>query len=86
MEVGLEHVGDLHAFGGGEVQDPVDVTLRVDDARHRAVMDQVAAVAQTRGLDGNDGWHHELFLSVGEVGYGAGPNINGMPARCQAVV
>ena len=54
VDVGLEHVADPHAFGGGQVEDAVDVALRVDHERHLPVVDEVAAVAQGRGLDRDD--------------------------------
>jgi hypothetical protein len=55
VDVGLEDVGDPDALGGGEGEDPVDVSLRVDDERDPAVVDQVAAVTQGRGVDRQDG-------------------------------
>ncbi len=54
MEVGLEHVRDLDALLLREGEHPVDVTLRVDDQRRRAVVGQVAAVSEGGGLDGDD--------------------------------
>ena len=56
VNVGFQYVGDLHAAVGGEVEDPVDVALRVDHHRDVTVGDQVAAVAETGGFD--DGHVH----------------------------
>jgi hypothetical protein len=57
VDVGLEHVRDHYRFAGGEVEDAVDVTLRVDHQRHVAVVHQVAPVTQRRRLDRNDRRH-----------------------------
>ncbi|MFC5042084.1 hypothetical protein [Ornithinimicrobium kibberense] len=48
-------MGDAHRLALGEREHPVDVTLGVDDEGDLAVVDQVAAVAQRRGLDGQHG-------------------------------
>ena len=57
VDVRLEHVRDAHTRGGGECEDAVDVALRIHNHRHRAVVGEVAAVAQRRGVDRNDGQH-----------------------------
>ena len=54
VDVGFEDVGDPNAGRGGQVQDPVDVALRVDHEGDPPVVDQVAAVAQRRRLDRHD--------------------------------
>ena len=54
VDVGFEDVGDPHTCGSSELQDPVDVALRVDHQRDPPVVDQVAAVPQGRGLDRED--------------------------------
>jgi hypothetical protein len=54
VHVGLEDVGEAQAALLDEVEDPVDVTLRVDDDGDLPVGGQVAAVAQAGGLDGLD--------------------------------
>ncbi len=51
VDVGLEHVGDPHAVFGSELQDAVDVALRVDHHAHVTGADQIAAIAQTGGFD-----------------------------------
>src|SRR5664280_1899423 len=54
VDVGLEHVRDAHAGLAGEVEDAVDIALRVHDERHPPVVDQVGTVAERRRLDGDD--------------------------------
>ena len=54
VDVGFEHVRDLHVPGLRGGQDPVDVTLRVHDHSLRSVVDQVAAITEGRRLDGHD--------------------------------
>jgi hypothetical protein len=51
FQVRLCNVGDLNAKLGGRLQHPVDVALRIDHEGDLPVGDQVAAVAQRRGLD-----------------------------------
>ena len=58
VDVGFQDVGDPHAAVGGEVEDPVDVALRVDHHGDVTVGDQVAAVAETGGFD--DGHVHGM--------------------------
>jgi hypothetical protein len=43
--------------GNGEAEDAVDVALRVDHERDPAVVDEVAAVAEGGGVDGQDERH-----------------------------
>jgi hypothetical protein len=57
VQVRLEDVCDGDAFGDGEVEDPVDVALRVDDERGGAVVDEVAAIAERRGVERQDPEH-----------------------------
>ena len=47
-------MGDAHPGAAGEVEHSVDVALRVDDEADLAVVDEVAAVAEGRCLDGED--------------------------------
>jgi len=54
VDVGFEDVGDPDARGSGEIQDPVDVALRVDHERDPPIVDQIAAVPQRRRLDRED--------------------------------
>ena len=54
VDVGLEHVADPHALLGGQVEDAVDVALGIDHERHLAVVDEIAAITQGRGLDRDD--------------------------------
>ncbi len=75
VDVGLEDVGDEYTRRADELEHAVDVTLRVDHERDLAVMDEVAAVPQGRGLDGDDGDHQ-----------GRRPSTIGCPARAQAPV
>ena len=60
VDVGLEDVRQAYAVLLEEVEHAVDVALWVDDERDLAVVDEVAAVAERRGLDGDDGevLHH----------------------------
>jgi hypothetical protein len=44
VEVGLGHQPDLESSLGGDIEDPVDVALRVDDRRGGAIGDDVAAL------------------------------------------
>ena len=74
VDVSLEHVRDRYRFAGGEVEDAVDVTLRVDHHRHLAVVHQVAAVTQRRRLDRNDRRHQPR----GRCGW----RLFGVPLRC----
>ena len=57
VDVGLEHVGHRDPAVGGQGEYPVDVALRVDHERGRAVGDQIAPVAQRRRLDRHDVGH-----------------------------
>ena len=57
VDVGLEDVGDSHTRRRGQVEYAVDVPLWVDHERDLAVMGEVAAIPQRRGLDGDDGDH-----------------------------
>ncbi len=54
VDVGLEHVGDPHPDRASRVDEPADVALRVDHDGHVAVVDEVAAIPQTSGLQGHD--------------------------------
>ena len=76
VDVGLEDVGEPDAVLLEQVQHPVDVALRVDHEGDLAVVDEVAAVAQRRGVDGEDG-------QVGVIG---NPLSTGRPERTQAAV
>ena len=49
VDVGLEDVGQPDLVLGQQVEDPVDVALRVDHERDLAVVDEVAAVTQASG-------------------------------------
>ena len=51
VDVGLQHVADLQPALGDQVKDPVDVALGVHHDGDLAVGCEVAAVAETRGLD-----------------------------------
>jgi hypothetical protein len=57
VDVRLEYVRDPHSGLNGEVEDPVDVTLGVDHQRDDSVVDEVATVAEGRGVDGDDVRH-----------------------------
>jgi hypothetical protein len=48
VDVGLEYVGDPQPVLLGQVQQPVDVTLRVDHDSDRAVRGQVTPVPEAR--------------------------------------
>ena len=48
VDVGLEDVGEAHAVLVEQVEDAVDVALRVDHEGDLAVVDEVAAVAERR--------------------------------------
>ena len=68
VDVGLEDVGQPHLVLLQQVQDAVDVALRVDHEGDLAVVDHVAAVAERGRLDRNDrqvGAHQagSLFVS-----------------------
>ena len=56
VDMGLENMGDRDAVLAGEVEDPVDVALRVDHRAAAVGADQVAAVAEAGCLD--DGHVH----------------------------
>lgn len=82
VDVGLEDVGQAHVVLGQQIEDPVDVALRVDHERDLAVVDQVAAVAQGRGLDRDDC----QVIREGALGHDAQPFLIGRPDRIQAPV
>ena len=97
VDVGLQHVGDAQAPLLGEVGDAVGVALGVDDHGDLAVGDEVAAVPQGRGLDGEDVDHGCSCLVVVElvggvpvtprlVRHGVGPEVTSRPAWTQAWV
>ena len=81
---------------GEQVLDAVDVALRVDDERDAAVVHDVAAVAERRRLERDDGQRPGVRVRGGaHVGVlsrcGAGqegwvPVTTGRPARVQADV
>src|SRR5665811_886473 len=50
-------VGDPYTGRGGGLEHTVNVTLRIDHQRDLAVVGEVGAIAQGRGLDGNNGDH-----------------------------
>ena len=65
VDVGLEHVGEPHLVFIQDVQDAVDVALRVDHKGDLAVVDHVAAVAEGGRLDRDDrqvGAHQGLLF------------------------
>ena len=62
VHVRLEHVGDLDARASGQVEDTVDVALRVHDHGDLAVVHQVAAVPQARRFDRQDSDTHRIGL------------------------
>lgn len=49
--MGFQDMADADTTLGGQVEDSVDIPLRIDDDRRPAVGDQVAAIAQSRCLD-----------------------------------
>ena len=55
VDVGLEDVGEAHVVLLEQGEDAVDVALRVDHEGDLAVVHEVAAVAERRGLDRDDG-------------------------------
>ncbi len=55
VDVGLEDVREAYGVLVEEGQHAVDVALRVDDERDLAVVHEVAAVAEGRGVDHEDG-------------------------------
>ena len=57
VHVRLGDVGDPHAGVVGQRDNPVDVTLRVDDQGGFTVVHQVAAIAERRRLD-LEHFHH----------------------------
>ena len=67
VQVGLEDVGDPHPRPLRQGEHPVDVTLRVDHQGDLTVMGQVAAVAQGRGVDRDDGDHRTRSSHRGRV-------------------
>jgi hypothetical protein len=59
VDMGFHHMGDVDTGRVGQVDDPVDVALRVDHQRGGAVVGEVAAVAEAGGVDRQDldhGW------------------------------
>lgn len=76
VDVGLDHVGDLHTQPAGQGEDAVDVALGIDDDRGLSVGRQIAAIAQGRGLDHLDAdrvrGHADHFLTVV-------PSVGGVP-------
>ena len=80
MDVGLEDVGEPDVVLGQQVEHAVDVALRVDDEGDLAVVDEVAAVAERRGLDRDD----RQVVSEGALGHDAQPFLIGRPERIQA--
>jgi hypothetical protein len=63
VDVRLEHVRDAQATRLGDGQHPVDVALRVDDHGDGAVVGDVGAVAERRGVQGDDLDHDVCLLS-----------------------
>jgi hypothetical protein len=57
VDVGLEDMRDPDPALLGEAEHAVDVTLRIHHQRDPPVMGEIAAVAQRRGFDRNDGHH-----------------------------
>ena len=54
MEVRLRDSRDVQAVLGHEVLDAIDIALRIHDEGIAAVVDDVAAVAKPRGIEGDD--------------------------------
>ena len=54
VQMGLEHVGDPHSAGRGQVQHTVDVPLRIHHHGDVPVMREVAPVAQRGRIDRHD--------------------------------
>ena len=85
MDVGLEDVGEADAVLVEQGQHPVDVALRVDHEGDLAVVHEVAAVAERRGLDGDDGagrtsQTHPHGATGGDPGLGAAGHGDGVEA------
>ena len=81
VDVGLEDVGDPHAGRLGDAEDAVVVALRVDHQGDLAVVGQIGAVTQARGVQGENGDHG------GPLGVGDQAAVStGRPASIHAPV
>ena len=65
VNVRLEHMSDPHPFTLGEIDDAVDVTLRVDDESDLTVVGQVGTIAECLRVDGDDRGHGVLLVRTG---------------------
>ena len=65
VDVGLEDRLQCHTLIVEDAGDAVDVALGVDDERELAVVDDIAAVAEGGGLDGDDRRHGALLRFQG---------------------
>jgi len=54
VQMGLEHVGDPHTLGRGQVQHPVNIPLRIHHHGNVAVVREVAPVTQRGRVDRRD--------------------------------
>jgi hypothetical protein len=68
VEVGIEHVGDTHAEGIGARLVALGLTLGIDDCCDRAVVDEVATVAEPFGLE-DDGFEAGPFGELVDAGH-----------------
>ena len=84
VDVGFQDVGDPHAALAGEVEDPVDVALGVDDHGDVPFGDQVAAVAESGGFD--DGHVHGVSFSLSDrvVGMEAWLQLSWQKGGCRS--
>ncbi len=61
VDVRLHHVAQAGATSGEQLEDPVDIPLRIHDNGLAALHDRVAPITQLWGLDGEDlrghGWN-----------------------------
>src|SRR5687768_17161556 len=91
VDVRLSNVRDADSRGARSFLDPVRVPLRVDHQGHAAVMHQVAAVPELRGLDDNN-VHASASFEGRDPGSGAEtvqfcttlPGFPGVQARVDA--
>ena len=71
VQVGLEHVPDLHAEPARQGQNTVDVALRVHDDRSASVMREIAAIAERGCLHRDD-----LHAGPGDPGHFPPPVVS----------
>jgi len=69
VDVGLEDMSQPNAVVPDDLQDAVDVALRVDDERHLAVVDEIAAVAERRCFDRADRHARARLSAARSVGW-----------------